>query len=166
MLTQQVWVIINKKRAVLPHLIGPAGQEIFDTLSDTGDNYEWAIASLDSYFMPKINLIYERYNFLSPRQNSAEIIDFLQNLVTMVVSKRKWLGITLWWAAFRLVCGGVSCRRRISLLNISKQFPGQWNWQIIRHQKWRQRDDSINAIKRLAIDKEDNSNDRNRNEML
>ena len=60
MLPQQVWVIINKKRAVLLQLIGSAGQEIFDALSDTGDNYQWAIASLDSYFMPKINLIYER----------------------------------------------------------------------------------------------------------
>ena len=30
----------KQKRGVLLHLIGPAGQEIFDTLSDTGDNYE------------------------------------------------------------------------------------------------------------------------------
>ena len=36
----------KQKKAVLLHLIGPAGQEIFDTLSDTGDNYESAVASL------------------------------------------------------------------------------------------------------------------------
>ena len=47
----------KQKRAVLLHLIGPAGQENFDTLFDTGYNYESAIASLDSYFMPKKNLI-------------------------------------------------------------------------------------------------------------
>ena len=64
----------KQKRAILLHLIGPAGQENFDTLFDTGDNYESAIASLDSYFMPK-NLIYRCYNFLSARQNSAENID-------------------------------------------------------------------------------------------
>ena len=65
----------KQKREVLLHLIGPAGQEIFDTFSDTGDNYESAIASLDNYFMPKKNLIYEHYNFLSARQNSAKTID-------------------------------------------------------------------------------------------
>ena len=31
----------------LVHLIGPAGQEIFYILSDTGDNYESAVAILD-----------------------------------------------------------------------------------------------------------------------
>ena len=31
-----------QKLAVLLHLIGPAGQEIFDTLPDTEDNYESA----------------------------------------------------------------------------------------------------------------------------
>ena len=39
----------KQKQAVLLHLIGQAGLEIFDTLSDTGGNYESAIASLDSY---------------------------------------------------------------------------------------------------------------------
>ena len=57
------------------HLIVSAWQEIFGTLSDTGENYESAIESLDSYFMPKKNLIYESYNFLSAMQNSAETID-------------------------------------------------------------------------------------------
>ena len=81
---------------MLLHLIGPAGQKIFNTVSDTGDKYQSAIASLESYFMPKKNLIYKRYNFLSARQNSAETVvfksrvcDFLQNPVTMAVSKKR-----------------------------------------------------------------------------
>ena len=45
------------------------------SLSDTGDKYESAIAGLDSYFMPKKNLIYKHYNFLSAQQNSAKNID-------------------------------------------------------------------------------------------
>ena len=65
----------KQKRAVLLNLIGPARQEIFDTRSDTGDNYESVIKSLHRYFMPKKNLIYERYNFLSVRQKSAKYID-------------------------------------------------------------------------------------------
>ena len=59
----------KQKRAVLLHLIGPAGQEIFDILSERRDNYESAIASLDKYFMPKKKLIYKCYNFISARQN-------------------------------------------------------------------------------------------------
>ena len=65
----------KQKQAVLLHLIGPAGQEILNTLSDTGDNYESTIASLDSYFMSKKKLIYECYNFLNVWQNAAETID-------------------------------------------------------------------------------------------
>ena len=53
---------LSDKRAVLLHLIGSAEKEIFDTLSDTVSYYESAIASSDSYFMPKRNL-YERYKF-------------------------------------------------------------------------------------------------------
>ena len=47
----------KQERAVLRHFIGPAGQEFFDTLSDTGANYKSAIASLDIYFMLGKNLI-------------------------------------------------------------------------------------------------------------
>ena len=40
-----------------------------------------AIASLDGYFTPKKNLLYEYYNFLSARQNSAKTInDFITHL--------------------------------------------------------------------------------------
>ena len=59
----------KQKRAVLLQLIGN-----FETLSNTGDDYESPIASLDSYFIRKKNLVYKRYNFLSTRQNSAETI--------------------------------------------------------------------------------------------
>ena len=69
-------LIDNKqKRVVLLHLSGPAAQEIFDALSDTGDNYESAIPSLDSYFMQKKNLICKSYDFSIAMQNSAETID-------------------------------------------------------------------------------------------
>ena len=39
----------------------------------TGDSFDSAITSLDSYFIPKKSLIYDCY-FLSARQNSTEII--------------------------------------------------------------------------------------------
>ena len=48
----------NKQgRAVLRHFIGPAGQEYFHTLSDTGANYKSVIGSLDIYFMLEKSLI-------------------------------------------------------------------------------------------------------------
>ena len=77
----------KQKRAVLQHLVGPAGHEIFDTLSNIGDNCKSSTTSLDSYFMPKKNLIYKCYNFLSTRQNSAEIIDaYLMHLQLLTKS--------------------------------------------------------------------------------
>ena len=36
----------KQKEVVVVHLIGPVGQEIFHTLSDTGDHYESAISKL------------------------------------------------------------------------------------------------------------------------
>ena len=60
---------------------------MFDTLSDTGGNYESAISSLDSYLKPKKNLNYERYIFLSARQNSAETVDaYITHLRLLTIS--------------------------------------------------------------------------------
>lgn len=50
---------IHQKRAVLLHLLGSDGQEIFDTLPDTGNEFKTVIKKLDDYFQPKCNMIYE-----------------------------------------------------------------------------------------------------------
>ena len=46
-----------QKRALLLHLAGPATQDIFETLADTGadDDFNTALAKLTEYFNPKKN---------------------------------------------------------------------------------------------------------------
>ena len=115
----------KQKRAVLLHLIGPAGQENFDTLFDIGYNYESAIASLDSYFMPKKNLIYE--------------LGFEEEMIRDHVV---------------MSCVDFSLEL-LQTIELSDH-------QASKMESFQEHDDSINATKRLAIDKKDNSNDRNR----
>ena len=53
--------ITNKKQkhAVLLHLAGPEVQTIFETLSDTGKDYNAALAKLNENFVPKKNVPFE-----------------------------------------------------------------------------------------------------------
>ena len=61
-----------QKRAVLLHMSGPQVREVFNTLEDTGTSYDQACQRLDEYFLPKKNLIYERWCFRSTKQMEAE----------------------------------------------------------------------------------------------
>ena len=45
------------KRALLLHLIGADTQEIFETFSNTGEDYKSAMVKLDEYFDHKKNVI-------------------------------------------------------------------------------------------------------------
>ena len=65
----------QKQALLLLHLIGSDGQEIFDTLGNTGNTFVEALEKLDKYFMPKCNIIYERCVFLSSLQRENETID-------------------------------------------------------------------------------------------
>ena len=116
-LPQQGWGIINRNgRYYALHLIGSAGQEIFDILSVTGENYESAIANLDSYFMPKRSLIYERYNFLSARQKSAETIDVYLTRVRLLTKSCDYGGFKKEMIRDHVVMSCVSSRLRRHLL--------------------------------------------------
>ena len=86
---------------------------------------------------------------------------FLQNVVTLAVSKRKWLGTMLWLAAFAAVLTAVKwylfwSSPNNSTDNVIIRSSGK------KKESFQQHDDSINAMRRLAIDKKDTSNDRNR----
>ena len=62
----------KQKRALLLYQSGQQTQEIFDTLSDTGDDYKTALAKLDEYFLPKKNVDYETFQFRQATQKSVE----------------------------------------------------------------------------------------------
>ena len=53
----------KQKRALLFYQAGSATQEIFETLSGTGDDYKTAREKLDEYFLPKKNVDYEVFQF-------------------------------------------------------------------------------------------------------
>ena len=56
-------------------LAGPAVQDIFSTLTDTGTTYEEALNSLDVYFTPQKNLQLERRSFRQAHQAVNEPVD-------------------------------------------------------------------------------------------
>ncbi|ESO94787.1 hypothetical protein LOTGIDRAFT_161038 [Lottia gigantea] len=62
----------KQKRALLLHLAGESVQEVFDGLSDTGEDFKTESDKLKEYFEPKKNIRFERYIFKQPSQNSVD----------------------------------------------------------------------------------------------
>ena len=64
----------TQKRALLLHYAGPDVNDIFETLPDTGEDkdYKKAVECLNAYFVPKVNTIYEEYQFRQAKQRSNE----------------------------------------------------------------------------------------------
>jgi hypothetical protein len=64
----------TQKRALLLHYAGPDVDDIFETLPDTGEDkdYKKAVECLNAYFVPKVNTIYEEYQFRQAKQRSNE----------------------------------------------------------------------------------------------
>lgn len=82
----------ERKKALLLHCLGAEGQRIFYSLdtasvtSSTQDAYQKALGAIEAYFVPRINVVAERYRFRRRRQRSDEtVLQFvtaLQELVT------------------------------------------------------------------------------------
>jgi cell fate (sporulation/competence/biofilm development) regulator YlbF (YheA/YmcA/DUF963 family) len=66
-----------QKRALLLYQAGETTQEIFDTISETGEDndYKTATEKLDEYFFPKKNVDYELIQFCQAKQNADEPTD-------------------------------------------------------------------------------------------
>ena len=62
----------NQKRAVLLHLSGKQVRDIFNTLQNVGTTYQEACEKLDEYFLPRKNVIYERWKFHDSKQLEDE----------------------------------------------------------------------------------------------
>ncbi|XP_071124184.1 uncharacterized protein [Mytilus edulis] len=61
-----------RQRALHLHYAGEEVNDIFDTLQETGEDYDTALTKLTEYFAPKKNVEYEIYKF---RQAKQEIMD-------------------------------------------------------------------------------------------
>lgn len=74
-----------RKRALLLHSAGMEVQDLFETLDevefhaegegDVDDVYKQALRMLDAYFIPKVNVPYERHVFRSLKQKEDETVD-------------------------------------------------------------------------------------------
>ena len=66
----------QRRRALLLHLAGPDVQEIFTTLTETGDatNYASAVEALNAYFVPQVNSAFARQTFHRITQNPGETV--------------------------------------------------------------------------------------------
>ena len=77
----------KQQRALLLHLAGPDVQEIFETLSDTGDDYKTALDKLNVYFEPQKNISFERHTFRQASQQQQEpITDYVTRLKTLAAT--------------------------------------------------------------------------------
>ena len=65
----------KRKRALLLHYIGEVAYDIFDTMSETGEDYDTAKEKLSGYFRPKKNINYEVYVFRQEKQRTGETLD-------------------------------------------------------------------------------------------
>ena len=62
----------TQKRAVLLHVSGKQVRQVFNTFTDVGTSYQDACDKLQEHFVPKKNIIYERWQFRNARQTEAE----------------------------------------------------------------------------------------------
>ena len=62
----------KQKRAMLLYQAGPDTQDIFETLEETGEDYDTAKKKLDEYFLPKKNVDYEVFQFRQAVQMPGE----------------------------------------------------------------------------------------------
>ena len=65
----------KQKRALLLYQAGQETQEIFETLTEMGDDYATAKKKLDDYFSPKKNVDYEIFQFRQAIQQKGETVD-------------------------------------------------------------------------------------------
>lgn len=67
----------SRKVALLLHYMGPDSLDIFNSFNEDLDKvtYNALVQKLDDYFLPKVNIIMERYSFFSRRQGPDESID-------------------------------------------------------------------------------------------
>ena len=74
----------TQKRAVLLHVSGKQVRQVFNTFTDVGTSYQDACDKLQEHFVPKKNIIYERWQFRNARQTEAEnCLSFVTRLKNM-----------------------------------------------------------------------------------
>ena len=75
-----------RKRLLLVHCLGTEGRHLFYTFPVYGDTYSAAVGALTAFFMPKLNIVFERYKFRQRSQRRGEsTAQFVAALCEIVV---------------------------------------------------------------------------------
>ena len=86
----------KQNRPLLLYQAGQETQEIFETLTEMGDDYDPA-KKLDEYFSPKKNVDYEIFQFRQAVQQKGETVDqFTIRLRKLTRYPTKEAGSQLW----------------------------------------------------------------------
>ena len=130
------YYILLQKLAILLHLLGPEGQEIFDMIRDSGKTFVEALLCLDQYLLYKQNVIYGCYLFMSTQKLENAIIEAYVTCLRSIVrtcdfGNSKWSEIMSSWVSLLLDQGGVFYWSLYWLWEFWKVFPGKWKfWKI------------------------------------
>ena len=65
----------ERKRALLLHLVGPATQDIYETLTDDDQSYDSTIEALEQHFSITKNVPFERSKFHQAKQQQNESVE-------------------------------------------------------------------------------------------
>ena len=107
-----------RKRALFLHCAGPKVQDIFDTLGDTGEDFETTGEKLLEYFEPKRLRLFSIYQFWQLVQEEEESYDYyatrLKHAAAPCEFPQDWLEVEI---QMQLIEKGKSKRVRLHLLS-------------------------------------------------
>ena len=81
----------KRQRALLLYFAREEVSEIFDTLPDTGEDFETAKTKLNMYFDLKKNVEFEIFTFRQAKQNPGETMDSHHSRLITTVSNYLWI---------------------------------------------------------------------------
>jgi hypothetical protein len=114
----------KRKRALLLHYIGEVAYDIFDTLHETGEDYDTAIEKRSGYFTPKKNIDYEVYVFRQEKQRTGETLDQYATRLRKLASTCEFIDLNKELKS-QIILGCVSSRLRRRALRESTLTLGQ-----------------------------------------
>ena len=83
----------KRQRALLLYYAGEEVSEIFDTLPDTGDDFETAETKLNAYFDPKKNVEFEIFTFRQAKQNLGETMNSYHSRLRQLATTREFTDV-------------------------------------------------------------------------
>ena len=101
----------ERRRALILYFAGEEVNELFETLPNTGNDYDTAVTKLIEYFLPKKNTEFEVYKFRQAKQEAGETIDTYHTRLQQLSLMCKFVA-TFKEVKSQIIQGGASTRLR------------------------------------------------------